>query len=295
MYYKPIIEKLELKVLICDRSKYINNLWSQFGLSILVDCYWEDGEKRRILFDTGWESETLLHNMRKMDIRVESIDALVLSHCHYDHTGGLTELINNPNAKFKLIAHKDIIRPVYSMKPEIHYIGIDNKLISELPRERLMLLADATEIYNGIWITGTIPRITNFEKPEEDVYVLEDGKLVEDPEKDDMALAVDFGQAGIVVVSGCSHAGIVNTLYQSMSITSNKRILGVVGGFHLIDISQEVRDRTIEEMDKLAIERIWSGHCTGHEAEQLLRDRFGKRHDMFYTGDVIKFYPKKNI
>lgn len=290
MSYKPVIERLELRVLVCDRSKYINDLWSQFGLSILADCYWDDGQKRRILFDTGWESEPLLHNMQKLDISTDSIDALVLSHCHYDHTGGLKQLAGNKKDRYKLIAHKDIVRPVYSLKPEIHYIGIEDKLILELPRDRLMLVSEAAEIYNGIWVTGTIPRVTDFEKPEEDVYVLEEGQFIEDMEEDDMALVFDFGKEGLVVLSGCSHAGIVNTLYHSMKITDNKKIKGVVGGFHLIDLSEEVRSRTIEELGKLDIEKICSGHCTGFEAEHLLREKFNRKHEMFYTGDSIRFY-----
>ncbi len=289
MIDKSHIERLDLKVLICDRSRYINDLWSQFGLSILIDCYWSHGQQRKILFDTGWESDPLLHNMDKLGINISDIDALVLSHCHYDHTGGLTKLIGNESAKFKLIAHKDITRPVYSLKPEIHYIGLDEKLLSDLPRERLMLLANETEIYQDIWITGTIPRVTDFEKPEEDVYILKDGRLVEDPEEDDMALVFNLGEEGIVVVSGCSHAGIVNTLYKSMDLTGNKKIKGVIGGFHLIDLSREVRNKTIEEMGNLDIEHVWSGHCTGFDAEYLLREKFEKRHDMFYTGDVINF------
>lgn len=289
MIDKSHIERLDLKVLICDRSRYINDLWSQFGLSILIDCYWSHGQQRKILFDTGWESDPLLHNMDKLGINISDIDALVLSHCHYDHTGGLTKLIGKENAKFKLIAHKDITRPVYSLKPEIHYIGLDEKLLSDLPRERLMLLANETEIYPDIWITGTIPRVTDFERPEEDVYVLKDGILLEDPEEDDMALVFNLGEEGIVVVSGCSHAGIVNTLYKSMDLTANKKIKGVIGGFHLIDLSREVRNKTIEEMGKLDIEHVWSGHCTGFDAEYLLREKFEKRHDMFYTGDVINF------
>lgn len=293
MDYRPTIEKLELKVLICDRSRYISDLWSQFGLSILIDCFWENGEKRRILFDTGWESEPLLHNMKKLDIDIGSIDAVVLSHCHYDHTGGLKKLIYNENSRFKLFAHSDITRPVYSLKPEIHYIGIDERLISELPRDRLALLKDETEIYHKIWITGTIPRVTDFEKPEEDVFVLKDGKLIEDMEEDDISLLFDFGQEGLVVISGCSHAGIINILNRSMSITNTKKIKGIVGGFHLIDLSEEVRNRTIEEMGNLEIEQIWSGHCTGLEAEHLLKEKFKVRHNMFYTGDTIKFFSKK--
>ena len=96
-----------------------------------------------------------------------------------------------------------------------------------------------------------------------------------------------------MVVTGCSHAGIANTLYHSINITNNKNILGC-GRISSIDLSPEVRRRTIEELEKFDIANIWSGHCTGFEAEYMLRERFGTRHGMFYTGDVIKFTAKKN-
>lgn len=286
---KSNIKNVELTVIITDRSRYLNDLWSQLGLSIMIDCSWENGQKRRILFDTGWEPEPLIRNMKKMNINIDSIDAVVLSHCHYDHTGGLKALIKNKNGRFKLIAHRDIIRPVYSLKPEIHYIGVDEKLLLGLPKERIMLLSEDIEIYEGIKITGTIPRITDFEKPEEDVYILKDGELIPDSEEDDMALVFDFGEKGIVVISGCSHAGIINTLYQSMKVMNNNKILGVIGGFHLVDLSEDTRLQTVEALSNMEIGSVWTGHCTGYEAEFLIKDKLGKRHEMFYTGDKITF------
>ena len=283
------LERVELTVLICDRSRYLKDLGSQFGLSIMADCWWNNLDHRRILFDTGWSAEPLLHNMESLGIAVDSIDTLVLSHAHYDHSWGLPGLLQEEGSRFNIVAHREITRPVYSTRRGLRYIGLDPRPLKELPPARLTLIEEPVEIYPGVMVTGTIPRVTDFERPEEGVAVLHDGKLVPDPEWDDMALVFDMGQQGIVIVTGCSHAGVVNTVLHSQDITHNPRIQGLVGGFHLVDLDEDVRVKTVNALTDFSIDHIWSGHCTGWEAEWMLRKRFEDRHRMFYSGDRIAF------
>lgn len=281
-----ILSEVKLRVMVCDRSRYINDLWSQFGLSILIDCYYKDQERKRILFDTGWGFGPLLHNFTKMNIAPNTIDMIVLSHCHYDHTGGLKGMINLLD-KFKLIAHQEITRAVYSDEPDFHYIGMDPSLINNLKRSEKILIKEPLEIASEVWVSGYIPRKTTFEKPEENVFILEDGILSPDPENDDMAIYINLGDSGIIVITGCGHAGLINTIYHGQNMLGNKKIRGLIGGFHLIDVEEDIRNKTISKLKEFEIEHIWSGHCTGWEAERKLENEFEGKNTRFFTGDEI--------
>jgi len=279
---------VEITILVCDRSPYVNALWSQFGLSMLIECRWSGEMIRRILFDTGWTAEPVLHNMEALGVTMESIDALVLSHSHYDHTGGLAGILEAEGARFQVVAHTEITRPVFSTRRKgVHYIGLDPGDLGRLPQSRLLLIKEPLELFPGVWVSGTIPRRTDFEKPETGVYVLKEGEFVPDPELDDMAIVLNMGRKGIVVVTGCCHAGIVNTIKAAREITGNPTVYGVIGGLHLIDLGEEVRKKTIESLSEFSIGHIWSGHCTGWDAEIMLQESFGERSSRFYTGDRI--------
>ena len=284
---KKNLHRVELTVLVSDRSTYNNDLWSQFGLAILVDFSWNDGSQRRVLFDTGWTADPLLHNMDRLGIGLGSIDTVILSHSHYDHTGGLPRLLNHEEACFQVVAHPDITRPVFSKRGEFHYIGVEPSDFDKIPQARRVLTEAPLEIYPRVWVSGTIPRRSEFEKPEKGVYVLDKGKFVPDSEWDDMSMAVDLGDKGIFIVSGCSHAGIVNIIHACQEITEKQTIYGVIGGLHLIDLDEEVKVKTIEALAALDMRHLWTGHCTGLEAELRLQKALGEKCKMFYTGDKI--------
>jgi len=285
------LKRVELTVLVCDRSTYNNDLWSQFGLAVLVDFQWNDDSARRVLFDTGWTAEPLLHNMDCLGITLDSVDTLFLSHAHYDHTGGLPRLLDHEGARFQLVAHPDITRPVFSKRREFHYIGLEPSDLDKLPQSRRVLTEDPLEVHPRVWATGTIPRRSEFEKPEKGVYVLDNGKFVPDPEWDDLSMVVDLGEEGIFIVSGCSHAGIVNIIRACQDITGKQTIYGVIGGLHLIDLEEEVKVKTIEALAALDMRHLWTGHCTGLEAELRLQKALGEKCSMFYTGDKITITP----
>jgi len=253
---------------------------------MLIDCYYEDGERKRILFDTGWSFEPLLHNFKKINILPKSIDMIVLSHCHYDHTGGLKGLLNELG-EFKLFAHKEITRAVYSDEPDFHYIGLDPDLINNLKIDKKILIKEPLEISKQIWVSGYIPRKTSFEKPEKHVFIQKNGVLSPDPENDDMALYIDTGNSEMIVITGCGHAGLINTIYHGQNVIGHKKLRGLIGGFHLIDVDNKIRNKTVEKLKEFEIEHIWSGHCTGWKAERMLDDEFGERYSRFFTGDEI--------
>jgi 7,8-dihydropterin-6-yl-methyl-4-(beta-D-ribofuranosyl)aminobenzene 5'-phosphate synthase len=281
------LERVELTVLVCDRSRYTNALWSQFGLSLLLDCWWHDHSMKRILFDVGWEAAPLFHNMSSIGISPESVDACVLSHSHYDHTGGLSSFLGVAGSQCKIVAHADITRPVFSVRKTLRFIGLDPLVLETAHQSHLLLVETPEEIYPGVWVTGTIPRRTGFEEPEQGVYVMRDGVLVPDPERDDMALVLDLGVKGIMVVTGCAHGGIINTILAAQDIFQKKKIFCLFGGFHLIDVPTGVRDQTLDALVNWEIEKIWTGHCTGWEAEVRLDRSLGHRFTRFFTGDRL--------
>lgn len=282
------ITKLSVRILICDRSGYSNKLLSQFGLSMLLDIMWDDGSARRIMFDTGWDWPALVSNIKTLGLDLKSIQSLVLSHCHYDHTGGLQGLLEKDGFAPHIYAHKEILRPAYTDEPDVHFIGLNPAALQGLSPDRLHFIEGPTEICPSVFLTGQIPRSTDFEKPEKHVFIREGDKLFVDLEQDDMAIAVDLGEKGLVVITGCSHAGIINTVHHARRITQNHGSLILIGGFHLIDASDAVRDMTIEALCREDITEIYTGHCTGFAAEKELSYRFVERFHMFYTGDTIR-------
>lgn len=285
----PQVIKTEVRILVCDRSPYSNSLWSQFGLSMALDTFFDDNTFRRTLFDTGWSYPPLQNNLKELGIKISSIDWLALSHSHYDHTGGLEDILKESEGRFSVIAHPEITRRVYSQRKSLKYIGMEPSLFERLPQNRLFLVSEPTEFLPGVWFSGTIPRITPFEKPEWGVSVLEKGILVPDPENDDASIFIDLPSEGVIVLTGCCHAGLINTLEAARNLFGNRPIAAVIGGFHLIDQEEEVRIRTVDNLANYPNIRVWSGHCTGEAGESMLKAKLGGRFAPFYTGDLISF------
>ncbi|MFO8059438.1 MAG: MBL fold metallo-hydrolase, partial [Bacillota bacterium] len=220
-----LLKTVTVTVVVCDRCRYGGRLVSQFGLSLLADCSWEDGRGRRILFDTGSDGQVLLRNLDELGVPVDSIDLVVLSHAHYDHTGGLEGLVRAEGARFQLVAHSEITRRVFSQSFGLRFIGVDVQILSEIPPHRLLLIEEAARIFPDVWTTGTIPRWCEFEQPGEDVHVLTDeGALIPDREMDDMALLFRVGGDRLVILTGCSHAGIINTVERAVEVGGCDRI-----------------------------------------------------------------------
>jgi 7,8-dihydropterin-6-yl-methyl-4-(beta-D-ribofuranosyl)aminobenzene 5'-phosphate synthase len=272
-----------LYTLVEDYSGYGSSLLGQHGISFLIDH-----EGTRILFDTGCEAEPLLHNMEKLNVDPGDIDCIFLSHCHYDHTGGLFDLLKVVEKKIPVIAHPSLFRHHISLKPHIRPVGMRVPKEAFDPYAYFILTRDPFEITKGVFSTGEIQNRAPFEAPTLQVYTVEGGALVKDPLMDDMSIVIS-SPAGLIVVSGCSHAGIVSILNHSLKIISTSEIRAVVGGLHLIDAEKERISKTVKSFRDLKVQEVYIGHCTGFEAEVAFFTEYGDSFHKLHSGRIMKF------
>lgn len=250
---------------------------AEWGLSILVET-----DDLKVLLDTC-TSISVPHNAPILGVDLSAIDKIVLSHGHYDHTGGLKEVLAKTGA-IEIIAHPDIWAEKYMRFGERDvYIGIP------FSREELEGLgASFTLSKEPVWLTddivttGEIPMVTEYEEIEPALYVKEGGEMHPDPVWDDRALVIKT-ELGLVVILGCAHRGMINTLLHAQEITGMELIHTVIGGTHLISASEERILLTIEAVRELGVQRLGVSHCTGLPAAAILARELG---DVFFFNNT---------
>jgi len=260
----------EIKVLIENNSGKICN--GEKGLSFYIEV-----EKKKILFDTG-ASSLFLENASKLHIGLEDTDYIVLSHGHWDHGNGL-EYIKN----MKLVCHPNCFIKRYRKKDN-SYIGLPINLEEAKEKFELLLTEKPYEISKNIIFLGQIPRENDFESIKTD-FRLENGE--DDYVFDDSALVIK-SEKGLIIIPGCSHAGICNIIEYSKKITGIEKIYTLIGGLHLKDIDTTTK-RTIEYLKNQSIDKLYPVHCTSDTVfnafcEELNGIEVKKTH----AGDVIK-------
>ncbi|EHP84393.1 MBL fold metallo-hydrolase [Methanotorris formicicus] len=274
---------VKIYVLLEDYSGYESPFYAQHGISFLI----EHGGKS-ILFDVGQEAKPILHNMRRLGLEPNNIDYIFLSHCHYDHTGGLLEMLKAIGKRIPIIAHPMIFRKHFVIKPCLMDVGVPFEREEIEQYAELFLTNEPIQILEGVYSTGEVREREDFEKTNLEVYTLKDGKLIRDELLDDMSLVIRTSE-GLVIISGCSHAGIVSIVKHAIKITGEKRIRSVIGGFHLIDASDERIIKTVEKLKKLDVEEVYTGHCTGLKAEAEFLTDYGEKFHKIHSGMIIEF------
>lgn len=255
---------------------------AEWGLSVLVQT-----DDLNILLDTG-ASISVSHNAPIFDLDLSTIDRIVLSHGHYDHTGGLKEVLKHIGKQVEVIAHPDIWAKKYARgKGFERYIGIP------FPREELEALgASFTLSKEPVWITddivstGEIAMTEEFEQLDPNLYVKEDGNWRRDELWDDRALIIKTGE-GLVVILGCAHRGAINTLRHAREITGVALIHTVIGGTHLTGATEERVLRTATALQELGVQRVGVSHCTGLPSAVLLAQQLGQAFFFNNTGTRI--------
>jgi 7,8-dihydropterin-6-yl-methyl-4-(beta-D-ribofuranosyl)aminobenzene 5'-phosphate synthase len=274
--------KLKLTTLSENTAARVG-LLAEWGLSILIEA-----DKYKVLLDTGL-GISAAHNAAIMGIDLSAVDRMVLSHGHRDHTGGLKHVLNVMRKQIEVIAHPDIWAAKYSrtFSKKEQYAGIPFARESLESRGALFnLTKEPVWITDNIVTSGEIAMHTEYEKIDRDLLVKEGGKLRPDPLRDDLALVIKT-QKGLVVVLGCGHRGMINTLHHAQKITGVEQIHMVVGGTHLLHASRKQVDLTIAELKRLGVRKIGVSHCTGLPAAAILFQELGDRFFFNNAGTVI--------
>ena len=255
---------------LSENSARMGDFLGEWGLSILVEA-----DDATILFDTG-KSISAPYNADSLKINLNKVDKIVLSHGHYDHTGGLSNVLRRIGKETEIIAHPDIWQPKYSRRqnePDRH-IGIPFRQRElESLGARFNLTREPVKITGSIMTTGEVPMITDFERIDDGLYVKENSGWQPDKLLDDQALIIKT-EAGLVVIPGCAHRGIINTLYHARKLTGIEKIYAVVGGSHLMGVSEERMWQTIAALQEIGATRLGLCHCTDLPAASLLAREF---------------------
>ena len=256
--------KAELEILILVENKvYSSNLIAEHGLSFYLKY-----KGKKYLFDTG-QGLAIINNARELNVDFNKLDGVFLSHGHYDHTGGLQKVLE-VNPDLKVYGHPDIFRPMYSRR-ENYYKDVGFSMKRE-DIANFIPISKMTEIYSGIWLTGEIPGKI---KPYSKFKTGSLSQLKDDYFKDDQSLVIET-KKGLVVVLGCSHAGVINILkYINKKFADN--IFAVIGGMHLKDMKKEKVEDIIDYLSDLDLKLLSPLHCTGIEVACQMQNRLGAK------------------
>ncbi|GLI55354.1 MBL fold hydrolase [Propionigenium maris DSM 9537] len=278
-------------VTLIENLVYKGGLKGEHGLSFLIKT-----REHKILFDAG-QSRALLDNARALGEDLKDVDFIILSHSHYDHTGGLEKVLEiNKNAR--IIMKRSILEEKYSNSSgSMKEIGFKLRgRYREYPNEFILLDGDYN-LRDGIRVVGDIGKYSDFEGTQEGLFVKEEDKYVRDRFSDELFLIVEKDDK-LNIITGCSHRGIINILRSAMDKTGIERINLLLGGMHLSgmkiqdkDLREENDDRllrTIQEMKKIDIERIYTNHCTGIDGFMRLKTAMEEKVYYSYTGSRIR-------
>jgi 7,8-dihydropterin-6-yl-methyl-4-(beta-D-ribofuranosyl)aminobenzene 5'-phosphate synthase len=265
----PVVENLKITILstmLADDAEL-----GEWGFSALVEV---DGH--RILFDTGAHRDVVLKNARSLKIDLTTIPEIVLSHNHSDHVGGLMTLRQSvldtaPMALARVHVGEGIFLPRRLVAPRVE----DNPMIgirSEFEKTGGVFIVHdrPAQLYPGVWLTGPVPRKYPERNWSSNELLVTPSGLVEDDIPEDMSLVFNTKQ-GLVILTGCGHAGIVNIADYSRQIIRPARIHAIVGGIHLFDATEETCRWTAGKLNEFGVDNFIGAHCTGIETVYIFR------------------------
>lgn len=262
---------MEVKAtILCDNLAGPVSFRGEHGLAVLLEV-----EGRKFLWDCG-QSDVAVHNARVLGIDLRQVEGIGISHGHYDHAGGLLEVLSASGPK-RIFMHPNALEPKFLVAgPVRRFIGIPfRREALELPGGGLELAEEPVEVLPGARLTGEVPRVSEFEGFEASLYRLADGELERDPFIDDQSLVVETPE-GAVVLTGCAHSGLVNILRHVLE--SSDRVRAVVGGTHLgLGATPERVSASLDFLEEILPERIVPCHCTGLPVTARILERFKDR------------------
>jgi 7,8-dihydropterin-6-yl-methyl-4-(beta-D-ribofuranosyl)aminobenzene 5'-phosphate synthase len=276
--------------ILCENSVFADQgAFAEHGWSV-----WLETPSGRFLFDTG-PGNTLLNNAAHFGIPLEDADGILVSHHHNDHTGGLLAALRairrDPDRPpVPVYSHPDLFKDsFYDRKGKLGFVGLAHKRAAlEVAGAAFQLDADWREIAAGIFMTGEVPRVTDYEFGDQNIkHYGASGELIVDPVRDDQSVVIDTPD-GLIIVLGCSHAGLINILTHICEKTHKTRIHTLFGGTHLGPVSTDQVEKTISALHQFDIERIGVSHCTGQKVSARMAHEFGDRFMFCNVGTVVE-------
>ncbi len=282
-----MVDRVRITVLV-DDSENPNKpgLLNRHGLAVLVQA--KTGARQvSVLMDTG-PSDAIVQNARRLGVSWDDIDAIVLSHGHYDHTGGLLHVLREIHRQVPVVAHPRAFYPKFSTRPKLRFIGTafapsEVSAAGGVP----VLIRNSLTIAEGVFTTGEIER-TESSRETEGFWTVDNGEFVRDGIPDDQALLADVNGKGIAVITGCCHSGVVNTLRHVGNMTGRDRLHAVLGGLHLRDADDGMIRASVQELLGMDIELLGPCHCTGSRAISQMMETLGERCRPLKVGDSIQ-------
>ncbi|MBN2725936.1 MBL fold metallo-hydrolase [Candidatus Mcinerneyibacteriota bacterium] len=263
------MEKITVTVLVENSTDNVF-LLSEHGLSLLI----ESGPFT-FLFDTG-QGGALKNNMAQLGVSLDKVTHFILSHGHYDHGNGLP-VFRNVNRRIPAFIHPMAVLPRYAVtEDETRYIGLCRDHLPLLESFEMLVKEDFTlfSLDERHFIGGHFAYENDFELTSGPFFIDEKG-TVPDLFDDEIALGIKT-QEGLIVISGCSHHGIVNITRQMLRYGGCSHVKAVIGGFHLSKASAQKREKTARELKKTGVQTVYAGHCTGGEALNSLKQVLGE-------------------
>ncbi|MDD5286806.1 MAG: MBL fold metallo-hydrolase, partial [Desulfuromonadaceae bacterium] len=265
---------------LCENSVGpINGTLGEHGFSALI----EPSQGEPLLFDTG-QGLTLLHNARRLNKDLTKVRKVVISHGHYDHAGGLSPLLTECGPK-EVFCHPSLFMSRHRIKDsgECYPIGLtESRTELEASGALFDLSKDFRAIAPGISLTGEVPRVTDFETGDQGLYCDCTGQEL-DTTPDDQSLLLESGK-GLVIILGCCHAGLINTLEHVAYLTGRRDVYAIIGGTHLGFSGQEQLQATIAAMKMWRIKKVAASHCTGFAASARLSKEMPKEFQQAMVG-----------
>ena len=268
---------------LCENCVFSNTgAIAEHGWSVYIES-----DQGNFLFDTG-QGKGIINNARHFKKDLSTIQGIMISHHHYDHTGGLLDVLEQ-TGKVNVYSHPELFKNSYVVdEGKEKNIGIPfRREILESRGAQFRFNTGFCEIIPNLMLSGEILRLTEFEKSSKR-FLLKTGEgYTQDLIFDDQTLIVNT-EEGLIIILGCSHSGMINIINHIIDKTGKNHIRTIIGGTHLGPASEETKEKTIQALKKFDIEKIGVSHCTGLETSMRLFQEFGNRFFFCNVGTEIK-------